>query len=390
MRIACFLLVLLLHSSAHSQMGPVTAWCDCLQKEYAEFGLDLMGQRNAFFQTLITEGVVDSFDGESIRKMLLNVPGTGQFPESAEGLWDSLESVNTTKVNRPLAICAEQMEAIADHPSFDRPKVRWDSVESRKELARSKGHEFGVREWCMALGAELSISDLESELFRTHFYIMWSKVTYKGHGVHQEIYPTKPKYRMVDREETFTVFISSRNELIVEGESIEIHQLKEKCKNWRTCQGVFEESGSGENCAPREWLEVEVVDRRIGDLKRKLVETKPDYKVGVEGQLMLQNRYKDAIQYFGPFNRLAPNVIISMQLTNAPSDSLPDLVYQEVEAACDELINETCWEHFGMSYQELSTLAEVDAEAQRKLYAVRVVHPRRISEALARGATEYD
>lgn len=381
MKTAFYALLFCLCASCVSQTDPATKWCDCLQTGLAEYGLDMKGQRDAFFNALLEHGYVNSLDGHGMRLMLAKVSEGEPFPKEVKGLFEPLDVMSPAQIGDPIHACRFHLDSLENVASTADLILRWRSIADLAAESEQSGRHFSQSAMYRAMSEALTNDDLESDLFRTHFYIMVSAMVDTEQGILRQLPPVVEEPPVIERRQMFTVLVNADNQILAENELIKVGELGEKCKNWLVCNGVFEVLGESENCADRNWIELGEVEIVIGDLEKQLEIADDESLRYIEPELKKQNRLKYAIEYFGPFNQLAPYVIISMQNDVGTSYEMYIQVQNQLNGAINELRDELCLEHFGMSYEDLYTLAEEDEEARKKLYAIRMVHPQRISEA---------
>ncbi|GAB5537925.1 MAG: biopolymer transporter ExbD [Salibacteraceae bacterium] len=138
----------------------------------------------------------------------------------------------------------------------------------------------------------------------------------------------------------FTVLANANDQLLVEGELMDISQLREAAKEF------------------------------IANPQNK--EDLPEFK-------------EVDIDMFGP--TMVSKQVISLQNDNGTSYNLYIQVQNELEAAYNELRNELAMQKFGVKYSVLEDIAkhsDIPSEAEpakAKVKAVRKVYPQRISEA---------
>jgi len=139
----------------------------------------------------------------------------------------------------------------------------------------------------------------------------------------------QPEPPPIKDRNVFVVLANANDQLLVEGEILEINQLKEKAK--------------------------EFIDNPndIADLPEKKI-TK--------------------VKFFG--NYPVSKQVISLQNDNGTSYDLYIQVQNELAAAYSELRNKLAAEKFGVSYDYL-----VESNDKPKIKAIRAIYPQRISEA---------
>jgi biopolymer transport protein ExbD len=141
--------------------------------------------------------------------------------------------------------------------------------------------------------------------------------------------PDMPKPPPIKDRNVFVVLANASDQLLVEGELMEISELKEAAKEFI------------ENPLNKEELP-----------EKKLVD----------------------IPIFG--NTMVSKQVISLQNDNGTSYKLYLQVQNELAAAYNELRDDLAMEEFGVTYKAL-----VEAKEKKKVKAIRKVYPQRISEA---------
>ena len=106
-----------------------------------------------------------------------------------------------------------------------------------------------------------------------------------------------------------------------------------------------------------------------------------------------------AIEYFGgEYKELPGSALISMKNHNQTGYERYIEVQNELQSAINELRDDLCVEHFGMTYKELYDEYERKKndddpsveELQNRVYAVWAVFPQRISEAEPEKSVQYE
>ncbi len=163
----------------------------------------------------------------------------------------------------------------------------------------------------------------------------------------------------IKERDVFVVLANANNQLLVEGELIDITQLKEKAKEFIANPNRSEELPQWED------ITVDFAQQQLAS-------------VGDEDKKKWQERL-DAAKELG--NYTITKQVISLQNDRGTSYELYVQVQDELAAAYNELRNELTKERFGMSYQELEEKAKNNEVFKNKLTAIKTVYPQRISEA---------
>lgn len=142
----------------------------------------------------------------------------------------------------------------------------------------------------------------------------------------------------VKKRNVFEVLVNLYDQLLVEGEQIDITQLKEKTKE-------FVRGYEGDEGHPNF----------------------PEFKVSED---------EDVIQNFGQ-GYMVSKQVVSLKNDRGTSYEMYIKVQNELAAAYGELRNELAQQKFGMSYDDL----QKDPANKSKVDAIKSIYPQRISEA---------
>lgn len=142
----------------------------------------------------------------------------------------------------------------------------------------------------------------------------------------------------VKKRNVFEVLVNLYDQLLVEGEQIDVSELKEKTKE-------FVRGYNGSDAYP--------------DF--------PEFKTSDD---------EDVIKYFGADYRVSKQVV-SLKNDKGTSYGMYIRVQNELAAAYNELRNELAQQQFGMSYDDLLK----DDRNKDKVDAIKRIYPQRISEA---------
>jgi biopolymer transport protein ExbD len=138
----------------------------------------------------------------------------------------------------------------------------------------------------------------------------------------------------IKQRNIFEVLVNANDQLLVEGEFIEITELREKAKR-------FIKS-----------------DPNNPDM--------PEFK-------------ETDVPFFGKV--MVSKQIISLQNDNGTSYEMYLKVQNELVGAYNELRDELCQKKWGVSYKELEEMARTSETAKEKIEAIKKIYPQRISEA---------
>jgi len=150
--------------------------------------------------------------------------------------------------------------------------------------------------------------------------------------------PTTPPPPPVKKRNVFEVLVNFNDQLLVEGQPMDISQLKEKTEE-------FVKGYGGSDDHPNF----------------------PEFKVSEDPEV---------VKYFGP-NYMVSKQVVSLKNDRGTSYEMYIKVQNELAAAYDELRNELAQQKFGKSYDDLLK----DDANKDKVEAIKKIYPQRISEA---------
>jgi len=178
------------------------------------------------------------------------------------------------------------------------------------------------------------------------------------------------------KRNVYEVLVNANDDLLVEGEEMDIDELKDGAIEFLTNSGVFSDEYVDENLTERIWVRRAAVVDAISTLKAQLA-ADPENKT-VDGKLKSQQAKLDAIDFFGEYKELGPSAVISLQNDMGTSYNMYIQVQNELTSAINQLRDELTMKRFNKTYLELDDKIEED---RRIIMAVRKVYPQRISEA---------
>jgi len=239
-------------------------------------------------------------------------------------------------------------------------------------------------------------------------------------GIKRQLPPPVPPdidIPQAKEQNVFNVKVNFLDLLLVEGQPLEIQELKNKAKSFliATGDGVIthqignEEIGKNRdvilitgangktNAAfpEREWV-------RKSDVRLKVAEYEQIVKIAEEKdkdafRKVLENWQEKLITINllgGDYKQLPASALISMQNDNNTTYNTYLQVQNELQSAVNELRDELAIAKFGKSYRDLEDIYgrnKQDKSTLEKIIAVRALYPQRISEAEPRdaGSTYY-
>lgn len=182
--------------------------------------------------------------------------------------------------------------------------------------------------------------------------------------------PDMEKPPEVKERNVYEVLVNSNDQLLVEGQRMDIRDLKEGTKEFYT-------NPSNRLDLP----EMSVVTRaecvdNISKLKAAIASS--EKKQELKTRLSTWEDKLRAVELIGEYRELPSSALISLQNDRGTSYDMYIAVQNELSAAINELRNSLASDKFGVAYSELNPLNDDD---KPKILAVRAVYPQRISEA---------
>ncbi|RMG81126.1 MAG: biopolymer transporter ExbD [Bacteroidetes bacterium] len=168
---------------------------------------------------------------------------------------------------------------------------------------------------------------------------------------------TPPKFK---ERNVFVVLVNANDQLLVEGELIDISQLREKAKE-------FIENPMNKEDLP------EKVEITKALCQQKIAQLKSSDDPAAKEELKKWEKKLQTVELIGPY--WESKQVISLQNDRGTSYDMYIQVQNELAAAYNELRDELSMKKFGKKFSEL-TQSEKD-----KINAIKTVYPQRISEA---------
>ncbi|MDA0946546.1 MAG: biopolymer transporter ExbD, partial [Bacteroidetes bacterium] len=236
-------------------------------------------------------------------------------------------------------------------------------------------------------------------------------------GIKRQLPPPVPPdidVPQAKEQNVFNVKVNFLDQLLVEGEPLDLDQLKDKAKNFliATGDGVMShtvgsktigrnrevEMVTGSNgktnasFPERLWVRKAEVKQRIAEYEQFVAAADTDKKKDAFGKVLDSWREKlRTIELLGgDYKELPPSALISMQNDNNTTYNTYLQVQNELQSAVNELRDELSLEKFGMTYGQMEDVYDRNSEDTKlleKITAVRSVYPQRISEAEPRDAS---
>jgi len=239
-------------------------------------------------------------------------------------------------------------------------------------------------------------------------------------GIKRQLPPPVPPdidVPQAKEQNVFNVKVNFLDLLLVEGQPLDIQELKNKTKSFliATGDGVIshqigtEEIGKNRdvilitgangktNAAfpEREWVRKAEVKLKIAEYEQIVIIAEEKNKDAFRKVL---KSWKDKLTTItllgGDYKQLPASALISMQNDNSTTYNTYLQVQNELQSAVNELRDELALSKFGVSYRALEEVYgknKQDKATLEKITAVRALYPQRISEAEPRdaGATYY-
>ena len=179
--------------------------------------------------------------------------------------------------------------------------------------------------------------------------------------------PEPPK---VKERDVYVVLVNSRDQLLVEGNLMDISELKEGTKEF------FTNPDNSEHLPERKKITRAEVTEKIAYYKG-LIASDPKSQA-YQKELGKWERKLSTINLIGEYYELPGSAVISLRNDTETSYDMYIQVQNELTRAINELRDELSEEKFGKPYKELN---KDDPEEKKMILAIRQVYPQRISEA---------
>jgi biopolymer transport protein ExbD len=174
----------------------------------------------------------------------------------------------------------------------------------------------------------------------------------------------------VKERNVYEVLVNSKNQLLVEGERMDIRDLKAGAKMFYT----------NPNQDPDLPILNRVTRAKVQEnlnLLRQALAKDPNNK-GIQDDVEKWEGKMSAIDLIGEYDELPTSAMISLQNDRGTKYAMYISVQNELNAAINELRNDLSLDKFGVAYNELNPGVSED---KPKIKAIRAVYPQRISEA---------
>lgn len=193
-------------------------------------------------------------------------------------------------------------------------------------------------------------------------------------GILRQLPPPVPddmeKPPEVKQRNVYEVLVNSNDRLLVEGEPMDIRDLKKGAIEFYT-------NPTGSPDLPQlTRITRGVVQENINNIKKALAQD-PDNK-DIKDKLEDWEDRMTAIDLIGPYDELPSSALISLQNDRGTSYDMYISVQNELSSALNQLRNDLSNSKFGKPYTELDPAKDED---KPMIKAIRAVYPQRISEA---------
>jgi biopolymer transport protein ExbD len=174
----------------------------------------------------------------------------------------------------------------------------------------------------------------------------------------------------VKKKNVYEVLVNSSDQLLVEGEVMDIANLKDGAIDF------FTNPGKSENLPELRLVTKAEVDANLAQAKAVLAANPKNSDA--KSQVKKWENKALAIKFFGAYNELPSSAVVSLRNDRGTSYDMYIQVQNELQSAVNQLRDEISLKNFGKRYSELDANKEEDKE---RILAVRQVYPQRISEA---------
>ncbi len=267
--------------------------------------------------------------------------------------------------------------------------------------------------------AEINAGSMADIAFLLLIFWLVTTTIDSDEGIKRQLPPPVPPdidVPQAKEQNVFNVKVNFLDLLLVEGEPLDIEDLKDKAKDFliATGDGVMSHSVGRElvgrsrevvlvtgsngktNAAfpERVWVRKADVRQRIAEYEMFVSTAEDDNRRKNYSKVLDKWREKLATINLlgGDYKELPSSALISMQNDNNTTYNTYLQVQNELQSAVNELRDELAVAKFGRTYKELEDLYDRNADDKEllsKIVAVRSVYPQRISEAEPREGSTY-
>lgn len=267
--------------------------------------------------------------------------------------------------------------------------------------------------------AEINAGSMADIAFLLLIFWLVTTTIDSDEGIKRQLPPPVPPdidVPQAKEQNVFNVKVNFLDLLLVEGEPLDIEDLKDKAKDFliATGDGVMSHSigrelvgrsrevvlvtgSNGKTNAAfpeRVWVRKADVRQRIAEYEIFVSTAEDDNRRKNYSKVLDKWREKLATINLlgGDYKELPSSALISMQNDNNTTYNTYLQVQNELQSAVNELRDELAVAKFGRTYKELEDLYDRNADDKEllsKIVAVRSVYPQRISEAEPREGSTY-
>jgi biopolymer transport protein ExbD len=180
----------------------------------------------------------------------------------------------------------------------------------------------------------------------------------------------QPEPPEVKKRNVYEVLVNSGDQLLVEGEPMDIRNLKAGAMNF------YKNPNKSPDLPQLNRLTRSKVQQNLNELRKAATEN-PDNN-DLEDKVEKWEKKLNAIELLGEYDELPGSALISLQNDRGTSYDMYISVQNELSAAVNQLRNDLSEKEFGVKY---SALDKGDDKDKPKILAIRAVYPQRISEA---------
>ncbi|MCB0770377.1 MAG: biopolymer transporter ExbD [Flavobacteriales bacterium] len=178
---------------------------------------------------------------------------------------------------------------------------------------------------------------------------------------------------VVKERNVYIVLVNDADQLLVEGQPMDIKDLREGAKEFMT------NPENSEDLPEKKRITASECNQKIAEFKAGVASaTDPEDKQAYQDLADKWQDKLDAVQLLGEYMELPGSAVISLQTGSKTSYDMYVRVQNELEAGISELRNELSKSKFDRQFDELDDKNDDDKPL---IKAVRLVIPQRISEA---------
>ncbi len=179
---------------------------------------------------------------------------------------------------------------------------------------------------------------------------------------------------IVNQRDIYEVLVNDADQLLVEGEPMELENLREGAKIFMT-----NPNNANPDLPQKRMVTSADAQQQLANNKSYLAQaTDPEERQRFEKEVEKWEGKLNAIRLIGEYRELPNNAVISLQTGSRTTYDMYVQVQNELEAAIRELRDELSMEKFDRKFTELD---EKDEEDRELIKAIRQVYPQRVSEA---------